>query len=576
MNNPGIAGMLHQLADYLEIEGENPFRVNAWRRAARAVENSRIPVVDMLDRLENLPGVGKGTAAVIREMATTGTAQVLEDLKRRIPPGLPVLLGIPGLGPKSLHLLHRELGISDLRDLVQAAEEGKIRNLPGFGVKKEQKLLEAIRKLGSRPNRRLLAEARQLADVVLRKLAGHPAVVRIEPAGSLRRGKETVKDLDFVVATEHPKEAGEAILAVSEVKEVTAKGDTKITVELEADGIRMSADFRLVAPEKFASAWLHFTGSAAHNVRIRQRAKELGWKVSEYGISDDRSGEERTFASEEAFYRALGLPYIEPELREDQGEFEAAEQNGLPDLIRPDDVRGDLHMHTVWSDGAETVYEMAVAARERGYEYIAVTDHSRSLRVAYGLSVDELMKQWEEIDRVNRELEGITVLKGAEVDILADGSLDYPDEILERLDVVIASVHSRLGLDEETMTDRILRAIKHPYVHIIGHPTGRLLGRRDPCKLDLDRLFRTAADTGTILELNADPRRLDLGDQLLRRACEEYGTLFVISSDAHSSAGLDRMAYGVITARRAWLEKRNVLNTLPLAELRKRLRKGRP
>jgi DNA polymerase (family X) len=572
MKNGQIADLLHQLADYMEIDGENSFKVNAYRRAARAVETCRSPVADMLDRLQELPGVGKGTAAVIGEIVTTGTARLLEELKERLPAELPSLLALPGMGPKSVHVLHRELGISSLQELEVAASEGKIRSLPGFGPKKEQKVLEAIRQIRTRPRRRLLSECNWLASRILSGLQGFEHVLRIEPAGSLRRGKETVKDLDFVVATRQPEDVAEAITALPETVEIINRGDTKVTVEVEAEGIRLSADFRLVTPEQFASAWHHFTGSAAHNVRIRQRAKEKGLKVSEYGIHDPATGEVKTFDSEEAFFKELGLPYIPPELREDRGEMEAADRGNLPELIQAADIRGDLHMHTVWSDGAETIYDMARAAMERGYEYIAITDHSRSLRVASGLSVEELMKQWEEIDRVNSELDGITVLKGAEVDILPDGRLDFPDEILEQLDVVIASVHSQFRQDEQTMTRRILKAMENPHVDIIAHPTGRLLNRREPYSVDLDSLFRAAAETGTILELNANPHRLDLSDELVKRAREEYGVIFTINTDAHSITGLDLMQYGIVTARRGWLRKEDVINSLPLAELRKKLK----
>ncbi|MBA4494555.1 DNA polymerase/3'-5' exonuclease PolX [Paenactinomyces guangxiensis] len=575
MTNAQIAAILNELADFMELSGENPFKVNAYRRAARSVENSRHAVAELRDHLEELPGVGKGTAGVIEEIIATGRSGQLEELRQQLPPELPDLLHIPGLGPKSIYTLYRELDITNLQALQTAAEQQQIRELPGFGPKKEQKILEEIARFGKRPERRLLHEALRVAHRFKEQLAKGEKIIRVEMAGSIRRLRETIKDIDFVVATREPGEVSEWIVSLPEVVEVVNQGETKVSVIVEAEGIEMSVDVRLVTPDQFASAWHHFTGSKEHNVRIRQRAKQYGWKVSEYGIFNPETEETKTFADEADFFSHLELPYIPPELREDRGEMEKAEQGELPELIRIEDYRGDLHMHSLYSDGADSIYKMAKAAQERGYEYIAITDHSQSLKVASGLTMDEIFEQWEEIQKVNEELENFTILRGTEMDILPDGRLDFPDELLEQMDIVIASIHSSFRQDEKTMTRRIVEAMENPHVDIIAHPTGRLIQRRDPYQVDIDDLFQTAADTGTILELNANPHRLDLNDELLKKAKEEYGLTFTINTDAHSAEGLANIFFGIATARRGWLEKQDVINTMPLKDLRKRLKKGK-
>ncbi|MFC7442897.1 DNA polymerase/3'-5' exonuclease PolX [Laceyella putida] len=571
MNNKQIAGVLNQLADLMEISGENGFKVNAYRRAARTAENHRTPLREMLNRLVELPGIGKGTAGVIEEIVTTGTTSLLEELRQTLPPALPDLLHLPGMGPRSIYLLYKELNVVDLPTLQAAAEQGKIRSLSGFGPKKEQKILEAIQHVKNRPDRHLLHEALIVAERLSAHLQGMEEVQRMELAGSLRRQKETIKDIDFVIATVAPRQLGERIVSLPEVREIVGQGETKVSVRVAVGEVEMGVDFRLVTPEQFASALHHFTGSTEHNIRIRQRAKELGWKVSEYGILDGETGEVTTFADEAQFFRQLGLSYVPPELREDRGEMERARVGELPRLISDADIRADLHMHTEFSDGADSIYDMAIAAKAKGYEYIAITDHSQSLKVANGLTVDELIAQWQEIEQVNREITDITILKGAEVDILPDGKLDYPDEILAQLDLVIAAVHTSMKQDEQTMTRRIIAAMENPHVHMLAHPTGRLLLRREAYALDIDAIFKTAQATGTIIELNANPHRLDLSDVLLQKAKEEYGLTFAINTDAHSVHGQDVMRYGVATARRGWLEAKDVVNTYPLAELKKRL-----
>lgn len=569
MDNKQVASLLHQLADLMELKGENPFKINAYRRAARAVENSRSALTELEGGPEELPGVGKGTAAVIREILTTGRLGALDRLKEELPPGLPALMSIPGLGPKSIHVFHRELGIQDLEGLEQSLQQGQVRRLPGFGEKREKNILKGLRRLQERPRRHLLIHALTVAETLKERLREHPKVLKVEAAGSLRRMKETVKDIDLVVATEEPVTVAEALLSMSEVTGVINRGKTKVSFYIHM-GFEAQVDVRLVEPRRFASALHHFTGSKEHNVRIRQRAKEFGWKVSEYGIHEIDSSEEFTFGEEEEMFRKLGLPFIPPELREDRGEMDR-EGEALPRFLQQEDYRGDLHMHTRWSDGSASVREMALAARNRGYEYIAITDHSQSLKVAGGLTAEDLKRQREEIEATNEELEGITVLAGVEMDILSDGSLDFPDEVLERLDLVIASIHSGLNQDRETLTRRILNAMANPLVHVIAHPTGRLIHRRDPCDIDLDRIFEAAGQTGTLLELNANPHRLDLNDVSLKRAKEGYGATFTINTDAHSPQNLDFIHLGIATARRGWLEGEDVFNTWPLEGLKQRL-----
>lgn len=573
MKNGQIASILLKLADLLELSGENSFKVQAYRKAARMVESLRTPVGEMKGRLTEIQGIGKGTASVIEEILETGTTELLEDLLKKLPPELPDLLLLPGLGPRSVQILYRELQVTNLQELKQAAEQQKIRSLPGFGPKKEQKVLAAIEQFQNRPDRHLLHEALHVAVRMRDWLAEDQRVLRVELAGSIRRMKETIKDVDLVAATHHPVQVGERIVSCPDVVEVINQGETKVTVRVDADGIVLPVDVRLVKPEQFASSLHHFTGSKEHNVRIRQRAKQMGMRVNEYGVLEEETGKVVTYEDEAGFFAYLNLPYIPPELREDRGEIEAADAGMLPSLITRQNIRGDLHMHTRYSDGSHDILEMALKAKELGYEYIAITDHSQSLRIAGGLTVQQLEEQWEEIERVNREVEGITVLKGIEMDILPDGSLDYPDEVLREFDLVIASIHSRFGQDEKTMTRRIIRAMENPHVHMIAHPTGRLLLRRDPYAVALDLVFKTAAETGTVLELNSNPHRLDLNDQWLKRAKDDYGVSFAINTDAHSREGLHNLTFGLATARRGWLTKDDVINTLPLQDLLRRLKK---
>ena len=558
----------------MEIKGENVFKVNAYRRAARTVENSRFQIAGELGRLPELPGIGKGTAEVIREIVASGTSRYLEELKKELPQELPLLLKLPGLGPKSIHTLYHKLSVTNLDELKQAAKKKQIQTLPGFGPKKEKNILEAIEQYKKRPERFLLHEAMAVASVIKARLAEIDMIDKVELAGSIRRYKETIKDIDFVAATDHPAKVAEQIVRLPEVTQIIGQGETKVSIVVDVEGLVMGVDVRLVTPDQFGSAISHFTGSKEFNIRIRQRAKQFGWKVSEYGIYDADTGQTMTFQNEADFFAQLQLPLIPPELREDRGEIEKADQEALPAIIRLQDYRGDLHAHTLYSDGAHSIKDMALAAKAKGYEYIAITDHSESLKVASGLTVDEVYEQWAEIDKLNQEDLGIQILKGAEVDILADGTLDYPDDLLKQMDVVIASVHTRFRQDEKTMTRRIIKAMENPYVNIIGHPTGRLLLRRDAYEVNVDELFKAAQETGTILELNANPHRLDLNDRLLKKAKEEFGIKFTINTDAHSTGDYDLIIYGIATARRGWLEKEDVINSYSLDQLKTWLTKN--
>ena len=556
VHNADIAACFEEIADLLDLGDENPFRVRAYRNAARVIGEMRLDLPQALARgeaLEKIPGVGEDLAAKMGEIAKTGSCKLLAQLRRRFPAGITELLRVPGLGPKRVRLLMLE-HIDSLEKLRDAARGARLDEIPGFGEKSRQKILEAVEARLSKARRFKLALAGQYAEPLAKYLAG---VV----AGSYRRMKDTVGDLDFLVASDTPERVTEHFIRYGEVKSVLAKGSTKASVLL-ASGIQ--ADLRVVPPESFGAALHYFTGSKAHNIAVRKLGIARGLKINEYGVFHGR----RRIAgdTEQSVYAAVGLPYIEPELREDQGELEAARRGGLPRLIELSDLRGDLHAHTKATDGHNTVREMALAARQRGLEYLAITEHSRRVTMAHGLDPQRLARQIDEIERLNAELSGVTLLSGIEVDILEDGRLDLPDTILSRLDVVVAAVHSKFDLPRARQTARILAAMDNPHLSILAHPTGRLIESRPPYDVDLLAMVRKARSRGLALELNAHPDRLDLDDVHCRMAKDE-GVLIAISSDAHSTDGLDVLRYGVGQARRAWLEKEDVLNTLPLAKL---------
>jgi DNA polymerase (family 10) len=521
--------------------------------------------------LEAIPGVGKSIAEKINEYLRTGKITYHRELVSELPPGLPSLMRVPGLGPKTALVIYERLGISTLDELERAAREERLRDLPRMGRKTEENILRGVEQVKRSGTRVLLGtalpQAQQIVAQLLQRSEVHEAVV----AGSLRRMRETIGDIDILATSSDPTATMDAFAALAEVGQVLSKGPTRSSVILR---VGVQADLRVVDPDAFGAALQYFTGSKDHNVKVRERAVRMGMKLNEYGVfrvRDDRRVAGRT---EEDVYAALSLPWIPPEMREAQGEIEAAERGNLPIPVSRDDIRGDLHMHTKWSDGRHTAQEMAKAAKRLGYEYICITDHSQSMKFAGGVGIDDLRSHIAEVRELSDRMEGITVLIGSEVDILADGGLDYPDDVLAELDVVIASVHSRFKMTPKEMTDRIVRAMHNPYVTMIGHPTGRLIGRRDPYEVNVERLIEAAHDTGTILELNAQPDRLDLRDAYVRSAAER-GVKIAVGTDAHSAAELEFMEFGVGTARRGWLQATDVVNTLPLNRLLKQIRQKR-
>ncbi|MFS8665179.1 MAG: DNA polymerase/3'-5' exonuclease PolX [Limnochordales bacterium] len=573
MKNLELAWILDEIADLLELQGENPFKVRAYRRAARSVEllPEDIETVWQRGELGQVEGVGKAIEAKIAEYLSTGTMAFYEELKQQMPPGLRELTRVPGVGPKLAQTLYRELGVTSLDELEAACRAQRVRHVKGLGPRSELNILRGIERLRRQSARVPLGVALPIAQQLVKALAALPAVQRIAVAGSLRRGRETVGDLDIVASSSDPAAVMDAFVALPGVEQVLARGETKVSVVLK---LGMQADLRVVADGQFAAALHHFTGSKEHNVALRELAHSQGLKISEYGIVRIIDGQPLAIATEADVFAAVGLPYIPPELREDGSEITAAREGRLPALVTLADIKGDLHVHSHWSDGVNSIEEMARAAQARGYQYIAITDHSRSLGVARGLDPERLEAQLAEIEALNRRLDGFRVLSGCEVDILPDGTLDLPDELLARLDVVVASVHSAMQQDEAEMTERLVAAMRHPHVDIIGHPTGRLLGRREPYAVDMERIIAVAAETGTALEINASPERLDLKDVHARWA-RERGVMLVVNTDAHSVEGLEQMAYGVTVARRAWLGAGDVLNSLPWPELKAHLKDGR-
>lgn len=567
-----VADVLEEIGRLLEFKGENPFKVRAYANAARALADLGEPLDAVLaeGRLRDIPGIGAAIADKIVTYAESGSIPLLERLRGEIPAGLLDLVAVPGLGVKRARAAFETLGITSLDDLEAAAASGRLAEVPGFGEKTARTILAGLERVRAYTGRWLAAEARPLAERLLAALREDPDVVRAEIAGGLRRAMETVHDVDLVAASVDAATVLDHFAALPAVAAVTARGDTKATVRL-AGGI--PADLRVVAPAAFPFALQYFTGSQAHNTRLRGLARRRGLKLNEYELLR-KDGTPLECADEAAVYAALGLEWIPPEIREDRGEVEAARKGGLPRLVERGDLRGVLHVHTEWSDGRATIEAMAEAARARGFEYLAVCDHSRSAAYAGGLSADRLREQREEIERVNARLEGFVVLAGCEVDILADGRLDYPDDVLAGLDLVVGSLHSRLGLPREEQTERVLRAIESPWLDILGHPAGRVLNRREGADLDMERILDAAAGAGVALEINGDPHRLDL-DWRWHRAAMERGIRLAIDPDAHGPETLDYVDNGIGIARKGWVTREAVLNALPLDEFRKALRRHR-
>lgn len=563
--NPDVIRMLEEYADLMEIRGENSFRVNAHRRAARSIEDLAVDIREVAARgeLTTIPGIGQGIAEKISEFLQHGKVAAVEELKREIPPTLLELLRIPGLGPKKAALLWKERGIRSLDDLKAAIAAGKLADLKGFGAKTVEHIQQGIEFLGRTAGRTRLSTAAAIADELCAALREVPGVLRLEPAGSLRRGCETVGDIDIVCAAQDGAAVIRRFTKLPGVQQVLAEGDTKGSVRVDAGkGRTIQVDLRVVPEESYGAALQYFTGSKAHNIRLRERAQERGWTLNEYALSDGK----KVLAgrTEKEIYDALELPLVPPEMREDRGELDL--KHAPRDLLKLEDIRGDLHLHTDASDGRDTLEAMVAAARERGYEYLNITDHSPSSVIANGLKPERLREQIRRVRALAATLGNFTLWVGAEVDILLDGRLDYEDALLAELDFVVASVHAGMGQDMHANTRRTLAAIRNPYVNVIGHPTGRLINRRDAMPLDIEAIVKEAARTGTALEINASPYRLDLKDQHARLA-REYGVMICIDTDAHATGELDQMRFGVITARRAWLRKGDVLNTHSAAEI---------
>jgi DNA polymerase (family X) len=568
METARIAKILDEMGTMLEINGENPFRCRAYHTAAQSLMNLPDELTEMIadGRLKEVPGIGDTMYAKIVQLSTTGQLPAYDELRRNTPPGLVALLRVPGLGPKKIKALHQELKIESLADLNEAAKSGKIAALKGFGEKTEAKILEGIAFVEKSGDRILQSHAFRLVTPILEAVRGHKQVIRAEYCGSLRRRAETIGDLDILFSSKHPGEVLDAFVKLPQVATVLAHGPTKVSVRL-ADGVQ--CDLRGVEDAQFAFALHYFTGSKAHNIAMRKRALARGLTLNEYALSGD--GRSIACRTEAELFEALGLAEIPPELREDAGEIEAAEKGKLPELVERDDLKGTFHCHTEWSDGSATLAEMAQAARDRGLQYLGIADHSRSAGYAGGLSVERVRAQWAEIDALNASFGSkFRILKGTECDILADGSLDYPDDLLDGFDYVVASVHSNFGLSREQMTSRLVRAVSNPRVTMLGHPTGRLLLARDGYAVDLDAVIEAAAKAGTMIEINANPHRLDLDAVHCRRA-RDKGVAIAINPDAHSTGGLDDLDYGVSVARRGWLEKSDVCNTFALKTMLQKL-----
>jgi DNA polymerase (family 10) len=564
VKNFELARLFYEIASLLEVRDESRFRIRAWQRAAQTLETLTEPVEAVAARggLRALPGIGKEIATRIEEYLGTGRLELLERLRDNLPPNFVSLLEVRGLGPRTARALWELLGIDTVERLEEACRSGRIIGVAGVQKKTAENLLRAIEQYKAGRSRALLTTARAIAAQVAGALRAHGGVERLEIAGSLRRMRETVKDIDILVTSTEPAHVIQTLASLPSVAEVTARGETKISVRHQ-DGLAI--DLRVVALEAFGAALQYFTGSKAHNVRLREMAVRRGLKISEYGVFEEATGARVAGETEEDVYTAVGLPWIPPELREDGGEIDAAREGRLPALVERADLRGDLHDHTEWSDGHHPLERLVEAAEARGYEYVIVSDHSRSLSIAQGLSIERLRQQRAEIRAVQAR-HRIRILAGTECDILEDGTLDFPDDVLAELDVVVASVHSRFKQDRATMTARIVRALANPHMDILGHPTGRRLGSREPYDVDLEAVFAAARAHGKAVEINASPERLDLNDVHARRAAEA-GVLLSISTDTHYLSELDHVDLGVAVARRAWLTRDHVVNTRSLDDL---------
>ena len=558
--NNEVAMVLYEIGEILTVKGDT-FRSRAYQMAAQRITalTEDIRAIKSRGELEAIPGVGKSISAVISEVLETGQSKVLEELRESLPKGVRDLMELEGVGPKLAMRLNQELGVASIDDLERAAKESRIRDLKGFGPKKEANILVSIEAYKSRQTRFLLGSILPVINQLTDYMRGSDAVLKVDVAGSARRRKETVGDLDVLASSLRPEEVTQHFVTMPPVIRVVSQGPTRSTVVLEG---QIQVDLRVVAPEEYGSALLYFTGSKEHNIKLRTIGVKKGFKLNEYGLFDRETDRRVAGEDEEGIYRMMGMDYMPPELRENTGEIEAAIEHRLPRLVEWKQIRGDLHIHTKWSDGTATIEEMAEKAKSMGLEYIAVTDHTKSLGIARGLDEARLMEQVKEIEQINRKLDDFTVLTGTEVDVKADGSLDLPDSILRDLDFVIASIHSGFKSDVEKMTNRLITAMGNEYVDAVGHPTGRIIQKRSPYELDLNRVFEAAAKQGVMMEINAFPDRLDLSD-VNSRAAMKARCVMEIGTDAHASNQLDFLPLGVSVARRGWLEAKDVANTMP-------------
>ncbi len=570
MNNLDYAKIFYEIAEFLELKQDNPFKIRAYRKAAQSIESlsenlEDIYKADGVKGLEKIPGIGSHIALKIEEQIKIGKIKKHQQLLKSFPKGFLELANVPGMGPKTALLLYKKLKIDSITKLEKAAKAGKLRNIPSMGTKKEENILRGIELKKKMHGRFLIDEATAHAELIIEELSKLKEVEKILPCGSLRRGQETIGDIDILVASSTPKKIMDAFTKLDLVKNILAKGETKSSVIMQNN---MQADLRVVEEKSFGAAAHYFTGSKAHNIHLRQLAQKKGLKVSEYGIF--KGNKQIGGKTEEEMFANFGLDYIPPELREMRGEFEAAAKGKIPKLVELSDIKGDLHMHTTASDGKNTIKEMALAAKKKGYEYILITDHTKSTTIAHGLSEKQMWRHLEDIQKVNKEIKGIEVLAGAEVDILPNGELDYSDELLKALDIVAISIHSNFKMPKDKMTKRLTYVLRKPYVRVLCHPFGRLIGERPAYEVDMEEILRVAKENNVAMEINSHPQRLDLTDIYCKKA-KELGVKIVISTDAHSTDQLNLMKYGVITARRGWLEAKDVLNTMSLSKLKSSL-----
>lgn len=575
MDNGQIAAVFNNIGDLLDLKGEVVFKTRAYKKAARTIEHhpaelSQIFREEGEEGLSKVPSVGSAINRKVQELLSTGRLEYYEKLKAEFPEGVVELKDVPGVGPKTALKISRDLGVRDLEGLEAALKKGVVASLPGLGEKAATNILRHLQTLRTKDRRVSLGRALSLYMDVSLALRGVPGLNRLEAAGSLRRRRETIGDIDLMGTADDPEPVLRALTELPQVAEVLVHGPKKVSVLLDRG---MQVDLRIFEEKVYGSLIQYFTGSQQHNVLLRERARRQGLSINEYGITNLESGAVEEFADEESLYERLGLQYIPPELREGQHEIERAAEGAIPSLVKRGDIRGDLHAHTSESDGRDTLMEMAAAAREAGLEYLAITDHSSGRGIANGLSNERLLEHIANIRALNESMHGIELLAGSEVDIRSDGSLDYPDEILEQLDVVVASVHSAMGQPEGVMTERIIKSIRNPMVHIVGHPTCRLIGEREPVQMDVEAILQAARETGTVMEIDAQPGRLDLKDKHIHRA-RELGVGLVIDSDSHATEQFGNLGLGVSMARRGWCEAKDILNTMPLEEFRAALKGG--